>query len=420
MNKRISVLVVAISLSSSLLATEKNEPGLIDGSSLKIIFRNTFFERDFKDGVRDRGEWGQAAMAKFASGYTPGTIGVGVEGFGFYALRLDGGRGRSGQGGIDFFKQDSNGRSAKDIARAGGAVNLKVSNTVLKYGEQTPAYPVVAYSDTRLLPETYTGTSIRSRELDWLDFNAARFTAEARRSAAGQDSGRLDSIDVVGADITPNKNLRMSLYHSDVKNFFNKSYGSAAYTFVIDNASSFTLDFRGYKTDLDSEYASRLGGDHNTIWSLAATYQNNGHSLIVANQRSSGDIGYPYGGYQSLRRPGDGGSTMYLANSFWSDFNGKDEVSWQLGYGYDFSAAGMPGLSYRFAYVRGTGIDTSTGAGSEREIFNMVKYVVQSGPLKDLSFRVRSSILRVSNNAAAYNISGNEIRTYVEYPLNIF
>lgn len=110
---------------------------------------------------------------------------------------------------------------------------------------------------------------------------------------------------------------------------------------------------------------------------------------------------------------------MYLANSFWSDFNGKDEVSWQLGYGYDFSKFGIPGLSYRFAYVRGTDIDTPTGAGTEREIFNIIRYVVQGGALKDLSFRVRSSILRVSDNASAYNVYGNEIRTYVEYPLNV-
>lgn len=230
-------------------------------SGTYVLLRNTYCERDYKNGVTDRGEWGPTAMTRFSSGFTPGT--AGVEGFGFYALRLDGGRGRSGQGGIDFFKQDSDGRAAKDIARVGGAVNLRVSNTVLKYGEQTPVYPVLSDSYSRLLPETYTGTSIRSREFDWLDFNAAHFTSEARRSAAGQDNGKLERIDVVGVDLTPMKSLRLSLYHSDVKDYCNKSYGLAAYTFAIDKASSFTLDFRGFKADLDAGYASRLGGDHN-------------------------------------------------------------------------------------------------------------------------------------------------------------
>ena len=45
----------------------------------------------------------------------------------------------------------------------------------------------------------------------------------------------------------------------------------------------------------------------------------------------------------------------------WSDFNAEDERSWQLGYGLDFTTS------------------TSEG-GTEREIFNQFKYVVQSGP----------------------------------------
>ena len=51
--------------------------------------------------------------------------------------------------------------------------------------------------------------------------------------------------------------------------------------------------------------------------------------------------------------------------------------------------------------MRGTNIDdgTNRGDGTEREILNQFKYVVQSGPAKDLSLRARASWLRVSNNA---------------------
>ena len=42
-------------------------------------------------------------------------------------------------------------------------------------------------------------------------------------------------------------------------------------------------------------------------------------------------IGYPYGGYRNAGGVGDGGNTILLANSYWSDFNAKDERSWQLG-----------------------------------------------------------------------------------------
>ena len=60
------------------------------------------------------------------------------------------------------------------------------------------------------------------------------------------------------------------------------------------------------------------------------------------------------------------------------------------------------------------------GRGTEREIFNQAKYVVQSGPVKDLSVRLRGSWLRVSSNASDYNVGGNEVRVFVDYPISIF
>src|SRR5690606_18338997 len=121
------------------------------------------------------------------------------------------------------------------------------------------------------------------------------------------------------------------------------------------------------------------------IWSLAGTYTIDAHSFTLAHQRSSGSTGYNYGFYQSEGAVGDGGSTIWLANSYWSDFNAKDENSWQVSYALDFAKYGMPGLTYRVAYVRGDNIDTGgNGRGDEREIFNQVQYVVQSGAAKDL------------------------------------
>jgi len=98
----------------------------------------------------------------------------------------------------------------------------------------------------------------------------------------------------------------------------------------------------------------------------------------------TGDTGYLYGGYRNDGGIGDGGNTILLANSYWSDFNGKDERSWQAAYGIDFATFGMPGLTYNVAYVRGTNIDDGSGRGdgTEREIWNQFKYVVQSGPVK--------------------------------------
>ncbi len=301
---------------------------------------------------------------------------------------------------------------------------MRFSNTVISYGDQMPNYPVLSYADTRLLPETYTGTSVVSKEITGLELNLARFHAESRKSEASRDSG-LKSINVLGGSYSFNDNLSTSLFFSDVEDQVEKQYLNVNYVLPIEKDSSLKLDFNGYKTKLDSAVVDRLNtqGDDNKIWSLAATYSFGSHSVTVAHQRSSGDslLGYPYGGYQNAGGIGDGGSTVWLANSYWSDFNAADERSWQLGYGFDFAAVGIPGLTYNFAYVRGTDITTrdSTG-GTEREILNQIKYIVQSGPAKDLTFRARSSILRISEKSSDYNIGGNEVRVFVEYPLSIF
>ena len=125
-----------------------------------MLLRNAYINRDYKDGNPDKAEWGQAAIGTFSSGFTQGTVGVGVDAFGLYALRLDGGKGRSGAGGIDFFKQENDGRANHDIAKGGAAVKFRFSNTVLTYGDQMPALPVLSYDNVRLLPESYTGTPV--------------------------------------------------------------------------------------------------------------------------------------------------------------------------------------------------------------------------------------------------------------------
>lgn len=57
-------------------------------------------------------------------------------------------------------------------------------------------------------------------------------------------------------------------------------------------------------------------GRSNTIWSLAASYVWDIHTFKLAYQRSSGSTGYHYGGYRNQGGIGDGGNTIWLANSY--------------------------------------------------------------------------------------------------------
>ncbi|MEE4818326.1 OprD family porin [Pseudomonas alliivorans] len=425
LNTRMGMLALGIiSAGQAMAQGQVDSKGFVEDSSLTVNLRNAYINRDYKNDREDKAEWGQAFMGIFTSGFTQGTVGVGVDAFGLYGIRLDGGKGRAGAGGIDFFKKSDNGQgdAADDLARAGAAVKARISNTVIKYGDQMPQLPVLSYDNSRLLPESYTGTMITSKEIDGLEVVAGRFTQQARKSAEGRDSGDLKSINVYGASYKFTKEFSAAFYASDDEDVLKKQYVNLNYVFALPQDQSLTLDFNGYKTKLDKDFANSDDRD-NKIWSLAATWAVGIHSFTLAHQRSSGDIGYVYGGYRNDGGTSDGGNTIYLANSYWSDFNGKDERSWQAAYAVDLSGLVTPGLSYRAAYVRGDNIDDGTagsGNGTEREIFSQLTYVVQSGPAKDLSIRLRNSFLRVSADAQAYNSEGNETRIFVDYPINVF
>ncbi len=415
--------IIALGLASAtpaLGAGQAEAEGFVEGSALDLFLRNAFINRDYRDGNQDKREWGQGIVANFESGFTQGTVGFGIDAFAAYGLRLDSTRRRAGAGGIDFFYRDpTTHKVERDVAKVGASVKLRVSNTVLAYGDLRPSLPVLNHDDARLLPESFTGTMLTSTEIEGLEFNAGTFHAQSRKSDEGRDSGGLKGIDVIGGSYQFNDALGAALYFSDVDNVvrdnaFKRQYANLNYAMPI-ASNTLSFDLNAYRTKYD------VSGDKNRIWSLAATYETGPHAVTLAYQRSSGDVGFDYGFYQNAGGTGNGGGSIWLANSYWSDFNGKDEKSWQLAYALDFAQYGLPGLKYRVAYVRGSDIDTDvTTSGKEHEFFNQLSYTVQSGAAKDLNVRLRTSALRVSSDAADYNVSGREVRIFIDYPFSVF
>ncbi|MDT4847774.1 Porin D [compost metagenome] len=275
---------------------------------------------------------------------------------------------------------------------------------------------MLAHDDSRLLPQSFTGTLLTSKEIAGLELNAGRFTGDSPMGDPARDPNRLKSIDVLGGNYTVSDDLSVALYHSDIEDMYKRYYGNLNYNIPFSDLQALNFDFNIYRTKYDdgSPAALAFGGDgqddRNTIWSLAAKYSFGAHALILAHQRNTGDAGFAYDF-------GDGGSSIYLANSYYSDFNLKDERSWQASYELDFGTYGVPGLSYKFAYVHGSNISVvNDDDATEREIFNQFKYVVQEGAAKDLSFKLRNSIYRADNDVGP---DLNEVRAFIEYPLNI-
>src|SRR5690606_23273405 len=167
-----------------------------------------------------------------------------------------------------------------------------------------------------------------------------------------------------------------------------------------------------------SETTTDLSDRQNSIWAVSTTYNKDVHNVMLAYQQNSGNTGYDYGSNA------DGAQSIYMPNSYLSDFVGNDEKSVGLQYNYSFKNHGLPGLNWTSAFVYGwdINVNNSDKEGQEREFFNQVKYTVQSGFAKDSSLRVRHSYLRASDNYQAGNYIGdtNEWRIWLDIPVKLF
>ncbi len=100
-----SAIALAISAATSQLAMaeafvsdQAESKGFVEDSSLNFLVRNYYFNRNKKDGAADARDWTQGFWANYNSGFTQGTVGFGVDAFGYLGLKLDGGSGYGATG----------------------------------------------------------------------------------------------------------------------------------------------------------------------------------------------------------------------------------------------------------------------------------------------------------------------------------
>ena len=420
-----SMIALAVSAGTSQLAfasAQDESKGFIEDSQLNVKTRMLYFSRDFRNnpaGSQSRvEETGLGFLGTYESGFTQGTVGFGVDAIGMLGLKLDSGKGRAGTG---LFPTGSDGRSQDDYSEGGGAVKMRISNTVLKFGDQFTAMPVFATDDSRLLPEVAEGGLITSNEIDGLTLNAGHFTAMNAQAQTFHDSLNLTEANIFGGTYAVTDSLSTSIYYSRVEDHFRKWYGNINWALPISDKQGLVFDFNIYDTksigdNRTGAFVSKSDGSNeldNIAASLSGAYNIGAHTFTLAYQKVSGDGDYAYGV--------DGGGTVFLANSIArSDFNAEDEKSWQARYDLNFAEFGVPGLTFMTRYARGSGATTrTTDNGKEWERDIDVKYVMQSGPAKDLSFRVRQATYRSSDGVYYGSSSIDELRLIVEYPLSI-
>lgn len=404
--------------------------GFLDDAKGEVLSRNFFLSNDYRSpspsGKSYKQEWAQGFIGTFSSGFTEGTVGLGLDAHAFYGLKLDGGRGHSGTG---LLPVDSDGRSESDYSSAGGALKLKASKTTLAFGEMTVETPVFDTSDKRLQPEYATGFLLNSREIDNVNLVAGHFTAfKNQDSSSGQGdfqgygaSTNAGGISFIGADLFSESPVGGALYASDLSETWHQYYANLHF-----KQSGVLIDANVYHT---RDTGQALAGEiDNTAFSLSGKYTFGAHAVMLGWQRINGDTPFDF----------VGGDSIYLANSIkYADFNGAHERSWQARYDFDLGAFGIPGLNFMTRYVSGSHIDgTHAPKGGAYNPFDAdsgqyqpqqgdggkhwerdidLRYIVQSGAAKDLSVQLSHVSHRANSAQAGDDI--DRIYVVIQYPL---
>lgn len=392
--------------------------GFVEDSSATLSTQNIYFNRDFRDGAGQskREEWAQGFILDFQSGYTPGTIGVGLDAMGMLGLKLDSSPDRTGTG---LLPTHDDGRAADEYSKLGLTAKFKASETELKIGSLIPDLPTLQPNDSRLFPQTFEGGLLNSTDLPGLNFTGGRLEKvkdrdstdytdlalnnKNRRFSGGSAEGK--HYDLAGGDYKFTDHLTGRYHYAQLDEVYRQHFVGLLAAYPL-GPGKFSADVRLAISDDQGE--ARGGEIDNRAFNGMLGYALGSNKFSLGWQQMSGDSAFPY----------IDGSNPYLVNFVQvGDFAETDERSWQVRHDYDFAGLGIPGLTLMNRYISGDNakINSMDGHGKEWERNTDIKYVIQSGPLKDVAVRVRNATYRSS-----FARDADETRIYLSYSLAIW
>ncbi|MND86813.1 Porin-like protein NicP precursor [compost metagenome] len=387
--------------------------GFIEDSKGSLELRNHYINRDFRqDGAAQSKaeEWGQGFTARIESGFTEGTVGVGLDAIGELGVKLDSSRDRRGTGLLPFDPVTK--EPVDDYSELGLTGKLRASKSVLRLGTLQPLLPVATYNDTRLLSSTFQGGMLTSQELDGLTFNGGRLTRSNLRDSSGRDDIGLgaatsDAFDFAGGTYAINPQLALSYYTGTLDEIYRQQFAGLLHTLPLPGGFSLKSDIRFF--DSRGDGVERAGEIDNRNFNGMLSLAKGPHRVSAAWQQLSGDSAFPF----------LNGGDPYVVNLVtFNTFTRAEEDSWQLRYDYDFAALGIPGLTFMTRYVDGRNVKTATGDdGEEWERDSDLAYVIQSGALRGLSLRWRNVTFRSGNGL---NTDIDENRLIIGYTLALW
>jgi len=418
--------VALATLGATLAIPTMAQAAFIEDTKAGLELRNFYFNRDYRNdggntaatasGQSKSEAWAQGFILRVESGYTEGTVGLGVDALGLLGVKLDSGAGRTGSG----LLPDGYGeQTPDDYSSIGFAGKAKVSDTVLKVGTLQFKNPAISTSDSRLLPQTMQGAQIVSKEIKGLTLDAGYANRINHRDSTnnevmaintgghrgitvqgGNANNRSDDFRYIGGSYQLLDSLTAGYYYSNLEDLYKQHSYNLVHVLPIAEGQSLKTDLRYARSKDDG-----ITNVDNKAFGAMVTYSLSGHSLGLGYQKMSGDTGFAYVG---------GATDPFLVNYVQiNDFANADEKSWQARYDFNFAAIGIPGLTFMTRYLTGDNFERTNGTeGKEWERDTDLAYTFQEGALKNLNVRWR--------NATSRNNYGNDIdenRLIVSYTI---
>ncbi|PTR25317.1 MULTISPECIES: OprD family outer membrane porin [unclassified Pseudomonas] len=424
MNK--STLALAVTV--GVLAQQAGAAGFLEDSKASISSRTMYYDADMREGAstpanRQR-ETAEGLKFDYLSGFTQGTVGFGIDAQALVGIHLDGGKGHHPTGNSNsFFPSDGN-EAADEWSRLDGNVKARFSKTEAHLGGAlAPNLPILIANDSRLLPQTFEGGTITSKEIDNVTFNFGQL-----EHASGRASSNSTGLSVAGATEDSNKflyggadwkvtkDLMLQYYYANLEDFYKQNFLGLVHVYPIAANQSFKTDIRyfdsssdgkngdpGFQFNNNNGFAKEKGVVDNKTWSAMFTYTLGGNAFLIGHQRVNDDGGFVFLNQGNLvdnngNPEGAGGASFYsFTDATVGSFIRAGENTTFGQYSYDFASLGVPGLKASIAYLNGQDIKATNGVGkdlSEHETDARIDYVIQTGALKGFGTTLRHGTYR--------------------------
>lgn len=405
-------------LALSTLSAHLHASDFIDDSSVKLTTRNYYLDRDFTDfkAVPGAKDWAQGFILNIQSGYTPGTVGFGVDLLSLSSIKLEGNPKYLSSG---LLPADPVTRERSNTAsELGITAKAKYQKTELKLGTLQPWTPVVFSSPSRLLPQTFLGGMLQSQQIQDLDLVAAYLTKVNHRDSTHYEkmtniafNGRFktaqtNSLSALGGKYNLSANTQVGLYYAVAQDLYHQTAVTFKNNMPLNLDNKIITDIRLWNSGENGE--ARAGKVDNTLATANLGFKHQNHTVTLSLMQNYGDTAHPYL---------SGGEVLIYIDGWSTDFLNPKEQVYGVRYDYDFKDL-MQGLKFMTRYTKGTNIDLPHLGGYDLKEDSWdfeLQYTVQTGTLKGLGLRTRYALYDNNFAQQASFKPAHETRVNIDY-----